>query len=174
MEIMNTEKVLERVTDLSLDLGFVEGEVTAGELHVEAVARDELVVVVAANHPLAGCGQISWNKLATLPLIMREPGSGTRKVIEERLQAVGFKLSELKIVMELGSTEAIKGAVEAGLGAAILSKWTIQREIKWGIFKQLIIENLPIYREFYLVLNNNKFHSPATQAFMQFCREHLS
>ncbi|ABB15748.1 selenium metabolism-associated LysR family transcriptional regulator [Carboxydothermus hydrogenoformans] len=174
MEIMNTEKVLERVSDLTLDLGFVEGEVTTGELHVEALARDELVVVVAANHPLAGRGRISWEELATLPLVMREPGSGTRKVIEERLQAAGFKLPELKIVMELGSTEAIKGAVEAGLGAAILSKWTVRREINWGIFKQLLIENLPIYREFYVVLNNNKFHSPATQALIQFCREHLS
>ncbi len=174
MEIMNTEKVLERVTALTLDLGFVEGEVITDELHIETLARDELVVVVAANHLLATRKQLSLEEVTALPLVMREPGSGTRQVMEERLQAVGFDPRDLNVVMELGSTEAVKGAVEAGLGAAILSKWTVRREIKWGVFKQLTIENLPIHRDFSVVLNIHKFRSPATQAFLQFCRDQLS
>jgi len=174
MEIMNTEKVLERVTALTLDLGFVEGEVITDELHIETLARDELVVVVAANHLLAARKQLSLEEVTALPLVMREPGSGTRQVMEERLQAVGFDPRDLNVVMELGSTEAVKGAVEAGLGAAILSKWTVRREIKWGVFKQLTIENLPIHRDFSVVLNIHKFRSPATQAFLQFCRDQLS
>lgn len=100
MEVMNTEKVLELVLDLTLDLGFVEGEVTNSDLQVETLTRDELVVVVSAHHPVAERNQLSLEELAGLPLVLRETGSGTRRVMEERLQRAGLNLIDLNVVME--------------------------------------------------------------------------
>lgn len=173
MEVMNTEKVLEKVLDLTLDMGLVEGAVENPELLVETIARDELVVTIAVSHPLAAHRAVTPQQLIELPLIMRETGSGTRRVLEERLAAAGFDPRELTVVMELGSTEAVKGAVEAGLGAAILSKWAVSREIKLGIFKLLTVEGVSFARNFSLVLNPKKFRSPAAQAFRRFCQERM-
>lgn len=86
-----------------------------------------------------------------MPLIMRENGSGTRRVVEDALKKNGLKLSALHIVMELDSTEAIKTAVEADLGIGFVSRWGLAREIDLGSLKIVNFENLEIKRQFQFV-----------------------
>ncbi|PLY04217.1 MAG: LysR family transcriptional regulator [Desulfuromonas sp.] len=129
LSVMNARQVEEGVRDGDLDLGLSEGIPHLGELEVSDWRPDELVVIVGTEHPWARKKSATLAKLATADWIMREPGSGTREVFEEALKAKGL---EAAVTLELGHTEAIKKAVEAGLGIGCLSRMTVQRELDNG------------------------------------------
>jgi DNA-binding transcriptional LysR family regulator len=114
-------------------------------------------------------------ELSNFPYICREEGSGTREVMLEAMQSAGGSPTSLDIVMELGSPEAVKGAVEAGMGISILSRATIEKELKLG---SLVAVNLdvPIERPFSFVHQKQKFRLRAMEKLLDFaknyCQEH--
>lgn len=167
LRIGNTEMIGGLVTSNELDLGLVEGPVTRHRLKIERFMRDELVVIVPSHHPWSDKKEISPQDLIMAQLIVREPGSGTRKVIEETLLSAGLDWGALDIEMELGSSEAIKGAVEAGLGIGIVSKWTLLKEMKLGSLVPLRIAGLPIYRNFNMIYTTSKFLPTTTEQFIK-------
>ncbi|MGG2201815.1 LysR family transcriptional regulator [Paenibacillus validus] len=132
MKVINTKQILEEVLNHQLTFGLVEAEVKHSDLHTEAVLSDELKLILPKDHPLGDFDLVPVEELMKYPFVLREQGSGTRRVMEEELTRAGYDPSSLKIVMELGSTGAVKSAVEAGLGISILSNRRLNTRLRWG------------------------------------------
>jgi len=167
VNIGNTEYVHEHARENSIDIGLVEGLVEDPQLEITKFLDDELILIVSKNHPLAGASinpeEIAV-KLKDVPFIIREEGSGTRLAVEQALERLHFNPSN---TITLGSTQAIKEAVEANLGITMLSKWTLRKELKLGSIKPIRCCN-PITRGFYLLLHKEKFQSRACAEFAKF------
>jgi LysR family transcriptional regulator, transcriptional activator of the cysJI operon len=145
----NTEHIVRAVVLQEIALGFIEGPSRSKDVREEAFLADELVLIAPTAHEWAERGNIESHELKTVPLLMRERGSGTRHVVEIALERHHLKPASLQIAMELDSTEAIKSAVEAGLGVGFLSKWAIAKDARTGkSFKIVEVKGLRIQREF--------------------------
>ena len=145
----NTEHIVEAVEKQRISLGFIEGPARSRDVKTEPFLQDELVLIVSNAHEWAERTSVSCSEIASIPLLMRERGSGTRHVIELALERQGIKRNSMHIVMELDSTEAIKSAVEAGLGIGFVSRWAIAKDLRLGnTFKIVEVEGLSIKREF--------------------------
>ncbi|MNJ67323.1 HTH-type transcriptional activator CmpR [compost metagenome] len=137
----------------------------------EPVMEDELKLVVPAGHPLAGRGKLKLKEVLSYPFVLREKGSGTRQVMEEQLEGSGIDLSELDIVMELGSTGAVKSAVEAGFGLTFLSPSSVKHELALGLLEVLEIENVTFKRQFYSIHLKSTLLPVSAVTFLTFLRE---
>jgi DNA-binding transcriptional LysR family regulator len=147
----NTEQIVEAVEEKKIELGLIEGPARSRDVKTEAFLDDELVLIVSAAHEWAERKSIPCPEIAAVPLLMRERGSGTRRVVEIALARQGVKANSLRIVMELDSTEAIKSAVEAGLGVGFVSRWAIAKDLRLdNSFRIVEVEGLRIQREFLL------------------------
>ncbi|MFZ1087554.1 MAG: LysR substrate-binding domain-containing protein [Terracidiphilus sp.] len=145
----NTEQIVESLEKQKIELGFIEGPARSREVKCEPFLEDELVLIASVAHEWAERASVSVSDLCSAPLLMRERGSGTRRVIEIALERQGLKRNRMHIVMELDSTEAIKSAVEAGLGVGFVSRWAIAKDLRLDAnFKIVEIEGLRIKREF--------------------------
>jgi DNA-binding transcriptional LysR family regulator len=145
----NTEHIVEAVEKQKIALGFIEGPARSREVKTKPFLEDELVLIASTAHEWAERISVSSSEIASIPLLMRERGSGTRHVIELALERQGVKRNSLHIVMELDSTEAIKSAVEAGLGVGFVSRWAIAKDLRLGNnFKIVEVEGLTIRRQF--------------------------
>jgi DNA-binding transcriptional LysR family regulator len=137
------------VENQKIELGFIEGPARSRKVKSEPFLEDELVLIASTAHEWAESASVSVPDLCSAPLLMRERGSGTRRVIEMALERLGIKRNLMHIVMELDSTEAIKSAVEAGLGVGFVSRWAIAKDLRLDTnFKIVAIEGLRIKREF--------------------------
>ena len=170
--VANSETVESRVAEFTLDLGFIESPSHLGALVSDFCADDELQVLCAPGHPLAQLPSIEPKQLLKHSFISREPGSGTREVTDNYLQAAGIRADSLDTVMELGSPEAIKGLVSTGLGFAIMSRATIAKEIRLG---QLVAVPLVprLMRTLSVVYPKEKFRSRLADTFIAFAKESL-
>jgi DNA-binding transcriptional LysR family regulator len=145
----NTEHIVEAVEKQEIALGFIEGPARSRQVKTEPFLEDELVLIASTAHEWAERASVSCSEIASIPLLMRERGSGTRHVIELALERQDVKRNSLQIVMELDSTEAIKSAVEAGLGIGFVSRWAIAKDLRLGnSFKIVEVEGLRIKRKF--------------------------
>jgi DNA-binding transcriptional LysR family regulator len=145
----NTEHIVEAVEKQKIALGFIEGPSRSREVKTQPFLEDELVLIASAAHEWTERSSVGCSEIATIPLLMRERGSGTRHVIELALEQGGVKRNTLRIMMELDSTEAIKSAVEAGLGIGFVSRWAIAKDMRLGNgFKIVEVEGLRIKRQF--------------------------
>jgi LysR family transcriptional regulator, transcriptional activator of the cysJI operon len=166
----NTKRVVELLNSGNIDLGLVEGEVTRQKMQVDKLIPDELLLVVPTHHPWAKKKEVSINELTKEPFILREGGSGTRQMIEKFLSVHGVSAHDLKISMVLGSTEAIKAAVENGLGVSIISRWSARKEIKYGTLSLLRIKEQKMVREFSLITNKGAVSSHAVDEFLTYIK----
>ncbi|HKO93475.1 MAG TPA: LysR family transcriptional regulator [Polyangiaceae bacterium] len=176
LEIGNTAHIREQLLEGRLDLGLTEGLVaTEGSdldsLHVEVFSEDEMLLIIAPAHPFAqsSAGSIDPRQLAGLPFILRERGSGTRDVTEDAFDRHGIRLTP---TMTLGSTEAVKNAVVAGLGAAFVSRLTVELELSSGRLRALPLQDFSIRRALSLLTPEGKPPSPAAGEFLRLLREH--
>jgi DNA-binding transcriptional LysR family regulator len=145
----NTERIVEAVQSQKIALGFIEGPSRSRDVKTEPFLEDELVLIASTAHELAERKSVSCSELTSIPLLMRERGSGTRHVIEMALERQGVKRSSLHVVMELDSTEAIKSAVEAGLGLGFVSHWAMSKDLRLDTsFRIVNVEGLRIKRAF--------------------------
>ncbi len=163
--IGNTEEMHEKALDGSIDIGLVEGDLVDPHLEITEFLQDELVFVIPKQHPMAMKNVVDNNELAENTFILREEGSGTRLAMEKALQELSFKPKKQTV---LGSTQAIKEAVEAGLGISCLSKWTLRKELQLGILKPLRMKDCNLTRGFYLIRYKGKFESKACAEFKRF------
>jgi DNA-binding transcriptional LysR family regulator len=131
---------------------------------------DEIVVVVPSKHEWVG-QQVEAPQLLKAPLILREKGSGTRRVVEAALKAAGIQMKHIRIVMELDSTEAIKSAVEAGLGVGFVSRRAIQKELKLDTLGEAHITKLSMQRTFAIIYPRGPEPRGPAGAFLHFLRE---
>ena len=165
LTIKNTPSILEDLANDVIDLALVEGLVENKDLLVEKFADDELILVCSPEH--------YWNKeiqiseLLNERMILRESGSGTRLIVENMLRENGV-LKKINGYMELGSTQAIKSAVEAGLGISILPKLTVARELELGLLKEVEIAGVTIIRNLWLVKKHKRFSKMGVTQFLDF------
>ncbi len=175
LRVSNTDGIVSMVENNVIDLGIVEGPVTNKNLLSELCRTDDLVAVVPAGHELASYADrnesVSIAKVLTFPYICREQGSGTRGVILEYLREQGLEMQMLKSCLELGSPEAIKGAVEAGMGVSILSSVSITKELKLGTLVPIPLDP-PLNREFSFVRQRQKFRVRAMEELLEFARRY--
>lgn len=169
----NSEAVQDRVAERSLDLGFIEGDSHLGSLLSELCCEDELQVVCTPSHPLASEPFALPSVLTQHPYVNREPGSGTREVIDRYLQKAGVPPESLNVVVELGSPEALKGLVATGLGFAIMSRVIVAKELQLGQLVQVPLQPRLI-RNFSVVYPKERFHSRLVAAFLAFAKEQLA
>jgi DNA-binding transcriptional LysR family regulator len=129
---------------------------------------DEEVVIVAAGHPWHGQAEVSLTELMGEPLLIRERGSGTRAALEAALDGAGLGLAAFRIVGEMGSTQAIKQAVKAGVGISVLSRLAVEEECRHGLLWCLRVKGLKVTRAFHLVTHRERSRSPLAEAFRIF------
>ncbi|AEI42422.1 selenium metabolism-associated LysR family transcriptional regulator [Paenibacillus mucilaginosus] len=171
MKVINTKQILEEVLNHQLTFGLVEAEVHHPDVHTEPVLSDELTLIVPKNHPLAGQETIGVQDLLPYPFVLREQGSGTRRVMEEELARAGCDLSSLKIVMELGSTGAVKSAVEAGLGISVISQSSVKHETALGVLVAKQVEGVSFARSFHAIYLSSTLLPISAVTFLSFLRE---
>jgi DNA-binding transcriptional LysR family regulator len=165
LDVSNRAEVLDQLVGNRIDLAIM-GQVPDG-LGLEATRfmDNPLVVIAAPDHPLARKKRISVRELATESFLVREAGSGTRGAMERFFAARGL---EIRSSMEMSSNEAIKQAVQAGLGLGILSLQTLEMELALKRLAVLKVEGFPILRHWYIVHRADKRLSPVAQAFKEF------
>jgi DNA-binding transcriptional LysR family regulator len=168
--VANSETIENKVAEHALDVGLIESVPHHPTLKVHACCDDELVMICSPDNPLAKKGVVKAKDLAVQPYVSREMGSGTREVVDQYFRDHGINPDDLHIEMELGSREAIKGAVQAGLGVAILSAATVSKEVKLGELVAIPLDP-PLQRPLSLVFSPDKFRSKLLDAFISFVEE---
>lgn len=167
----NTEQIEQQLLNKNIDLGLVEGRTHNSDIRYTPFVKDELVLVCRADHPLADRDEITLDELQSIPILLRERGSGSLEVIEHALRGVGLKLTDLTIEMQLGSTESIKSYLGSSRCMAFVSVFAVQDKLRAGILKVIDVQGLSIHREFYSIqLQGVSEGLPDT--FMRFARQH--
>ncbi len=168
LEVGNTSSIASKVANFELDIGLIEGEEYHPDLNVVPWRGDELVVFCSPSHPLAKKSQLDDTDLLEATWILREIGSGTRQTFERALHGL---LPDLHILLELQHTEAIKRAVEAGLGIACLSKISLEDAFRRGSLVPLLVPHRDLRRSFYFILHKHKYRSAGIEHWMDLCRQ---
>lgn len=168
LDVRNTEQVVDQVAHFKLDFGIIEGSFLHPDVDVIPWVDDELVVFASPNHPLAGRTDLTIDDVVDEPWILREAGSGTRQVFDANFRHC---LPNLNIRLELEHTEAIKRAVESGMGIGCISRLALRDAFARGALVPLNIRGLDLMREFSFVLHRQKFRSAGIEAFLDICRK---
>lgn len=164
LNVVNRETLLKHLNDNSTDLALMGQPPDDSPLRAQAFMDNPLVVIAATDHPLAGNTDIPLEKLLDERLIGREPGSGTRGALEQFFAEHGYTF---QAEMEMNKNEAIKHAVEAGLGLGVVSLHTVRAEIASGQLCVLDFQGFPLKRQWYLVQREGKRLSPAAATFTE-------
>lgn len=171
LDVANTQAIAKKVKNFELDLGLIEGELLDSELDVMPWKEDELIAFCAPNHPYAQTKNLSDQQILDADWILRETGSGTRQTFDWAMHGI---LPHLNVVLELQHTEAIKRAVEAGLGIGCLSKIALQDAIKRGNLIPLNIPQRNLKRHFYFILHRKKYHHAGIEQWLKLCRDQFN
>ncbi|MFC0274836.1 LysR substrate-binding domain-containing protein [Metabacillus herbersteinensis] len=169
LTIKNTPSILEDLSNDVIDLALVEGIVEDNHFVVEKFADDELVLVYPSDHPWRDRIEINIEELANERMIWRESISGTRLIVENTLREYGV-LDKIESYMEIGSTQAIKSAVEAGLGVSILPRLTVARELEQGFLQEMKMTGIDIKRNLWLVKKPQRFNRVGVSRFVEFIK----
>lgn len=176
LKIGDTSEIVAAVGEGQLELGMVGAVIERPDIIFEACLVDDLLLVTPPDSPLAGKEQVKMAELTNYPFIMRENGSGTRKTIEKALEQTGnpFQASDLSIIAEMGSTEAIRQAVKAGIGCSIISRRAVQKDVELGLMSASSLPELNLKRQFYLILPKQRRISPLAEEFRQFIQQNIT
>jgi DNA-binding transcriptional LysR family regulator len=170
MDIADTEKIFNRIADRELDVGVVGGWINNRKVDGFVWLEDDLVVIVPSDHRLATREYVELPDLLGEKWIMREKGSGTRRAIEDILNAQGIKREELDICLEAGSTGAVLAAVESGMGISIISQWALKpSESRSGL--ACIKFSSQGSRHFYIIYPHQKSRRKTVINFLDFLRK---
>src|SRR5213592_770422 len=166
--IGSSRQVTEWVEAGRVEVGVVGAPPGPKALVARELMADELVVIVPAGHAWAGRKSVTLADVKEEPLIVRERGSGSREALERALDQVNSDLSTFRVVGEMGSTQAIKQAVRASVGIALVSQRAVEDECRAGLLFCLRVKDLRVARAFYLVTHRDRSRSPLAQAFVGF------
>jgi len=166
--IGDSRQVSEWVDEGRVELAIVGARPAQRALEARELTGDELVVVVPAEHAWARRQAVTLAELQAEPMVVRERGSGSREALERALSAADTSLAAFRIVGEMGSTEAVKQGVRAGVGVALISKRAVEDECRAGLVSCVKVTTMPVARAFYLVTNRERSRSPLALAFLTF------
>lgn len=167
LHVANTEAIVGHLLRFECDLGLIEGEIAHRDLVVEPWLADELVVFCAPQHPLAQGSAADTASLARQAWILREPGSGTRSQFDRE---IGARLGRFDLRLELEHTEAIKRAVESGLGIGCLSRLALREALRRGSLVEVQTPQFDLRRHFYIARHRQRHLSAAASRLLDLCR----
>ncbi len=168
LSVHNSATIMHQLLHYELDLGLIEGSCRHPDLLVEPWVEDELVVFCAPGHPLAHGRPVDMAELAAQDWILREAGSGTRETFDQALRHFS---GELRVRLELEHTEAIKRAVESGLGVGCISRLALREAFRRGSLKPVETPGLDLRRQFQFVTHRRKHVTAGMREFIALCRQ---
>lgn len=168
LEVANTAEIVHKVANFELDIALVEGEISHPDLDISVWREDELSVFCAPTHPFAKKKKLNDADLLKAIWILRETGSGTRQTFDRAMHGL---LPDLNIMLELQHTEAIKRAVEAGLGIGCISRVALREAFSRGSLVPLAVPGRDFRRNFYFVIHRHKYRSAGIQRWLSLCLE---
>lgn len=162
--IGNTAEIADLVATHQLDIGIIEGDFNRKDMMIEELAEDEMVIVASTENKLFHQkAKIELSDLANETWVVREHGSGTRAATENFFQKAGIQPARL---MQFSSTQSIKESVASGLGITLLSKWAIQKEVKYGDLKIVPMKGFPFTRAF-SIITKSPFQTKTLEIFIE-------
>lgn len=167
LTVANTQQIVRQVSNFEIDIGLVEGEIEHPDLDVHVWRDDQLVVFCAAHHPFARKRCLTDDDLRRAEWIVREPGSGTRQTFDRAMHGL---LHDLKIVLALQHTEAIIGAVQAGVGVGCVSRIALDDAFARGTLRPCRVPHRDFRRQFFFVLHKQKYHSTGLRRWLDLCQ----
>lgn len=168
LEVHNTATIVQQIAGFELDLGLIEGGFQHPDLEAAPWLEDELVVFCAPSHPLARRGTATADELLAQPWILREIGSGTRETFDRAMRALDGRVA---VRLELEHTEAIKRAVESGLGIGCISCMALREAFRRRSLVPIATPSLDLKRRFHFLWHRRKFQTAGMKAFLDLCRE---
>jgi DNA-binding transcriptional LysR family regulator len=166
--IGDSQAVTDWVAEGRAEVGMVGARSGHRGVEFRELFPDDLALIVSAAHPWHGRKQVTIEELRGEPLLLRERGSGTRAALEAALTEAGTDLAAFRVVGEMGSTQAIKQAVKAGVGISVVSRRAVEEECRAGSVWCLRVKDLKIARSFYLATHRERSRSPLAEAFRAF------
>ena len=171
--IGDTDHIIGSILNGSLELGIVGAKAETQKIIQKKLIEDEMRLIVPADHRWAGEERVSLKRLVSEPFIIRERGSGTLKSLHQSLIDLGHSIEDLKVVAELGSTQAICQAIKTGAGISILSTMAVAEDLQAGKLNALEVDGLDLRRNFYFTRHRYRSPSPLAEAFARFLEEKL-
>lgn len=170
LQVNNTEEILEKLINGKLDFALIEGPFDRSKFRFKKFKDDELVLAVSTQNNFVKETEVSMEDILSGNLILREEGSGTRKIFENKIIELGYSLNDLNGYMEIGSISAIKSLIELNLGYSVISSETIKKELVQGTIKTVDIKDVHIFREFnFVYLQEDEL----INSFIEFCHENV-
>ena len=173
LSVFDTQTVVERVADRTLELGVVGAAPRHRGVEYEPFFRDTVVLACPPGHRFAG-RTVTLDELKEEQLIVMQDGAGVRQMIEDELRGVGMKLRDLDVRLELGLQESVTSAVRGGYGVTFISRSSIENDLAAGTLVEARVEQLQLEREILLVRAAGRAETRAARAFLEFARERLA
>jgi DNA-binding transcriptional LysR family regulator len=173
LHVADTQTVVERVADRTLELGVVGAAPRHRAVEYEPFFRDGVVLVCPGGHHLAG-RTVSLSALASENLIVMQEGAGVRQVVEDELRRAGTRLRDLNVRLELGLQESARSAARAGYGITFVSRSSVESDLAAGTLAEIRVEGLELEREIYLARAAGRSETRAARAFLELARERLA
>lgn len=171
LHVIDSREIVRGVIEGTYEVGMVGARFEEGRVHYEPFTQDELVLAVPAGHPWAGRGTVRLSELAGQSFIMRERGSGTRKVMERALDDHDVDPGSLRVVLEVTGNEAVRQSLRAGAGIAVISRRAIEDDLRCKTVTALRIHGVKLLRDFFLVTHRSRSRSPLGNAFLSFLQQ---
>ena len=172
--VADTSEIIAKTLAGRIEMGIVGARNGDKHLTQTAVMDDVLRLVIPGNHPWAQKRKVSIEAITREPFIVREQGSGTLRSLVHLLKTKGIDISDLNIIAELGSTEAVRQAIKNNIGISILSAIAVSDDIESGRLAAVDIEGLNLKRSFYLTTHKQRSISPLCRTFIEFLKEHIA
>ena len=171
--IGDTADIIKHILDGSLEMGIVGARAASPKIDQRVILSDEMGLIVPARHRWATKNRVSWKQLVKEPFILRERGSGTLTSLHQSLRNQGYAVEDLKVIAELGSTQAICQGIKKGVGVSILSTLAVAEDIQESKLSALKVDGLDLKRNFYLTWHKRRSRSPLHKAFVDFLDKKL-
>jgi DNA-binding transcriptional LysR family regulator len=167
--IADSQEVVELLLAGAIEVGVVGMQFDAERVDAYPLFHDRVIIIAHPDHPLASQGEVPWEELRTVPLLMREHGSGTRKAFEECVHGAGLRLDDWNIIGEVGSSTAVKEGVKGGIGLGIISDLAVREELTKGSIQEIKVRGQgALQRDFFAVVPKGRELSPPAQRFLDF------
>lgn len=171
--VANSETIKNHVAEHSIDLGLIDSDAAIpSTVKAEICCEDELLVICAPDHPLAKLSEVDPKMLSEYEYIAREPGSGNREAMNNYFRNAGIDAKNLKIIMELGGPEVLKGVVASGLGFGVASRPTFVKEAKLGTLVSIPLVP-PLKYPLLLIYPKERFHTRIVSTFIDLVQQRL-
>ena len=172
--IGDTEQIINDIVDYRLELAIVGAKTDLNQIKQKKLIEDEMSLIIPDHHKWADRDHVSIDMLFSEPFIIREPGSGTLKSIQNSFSEIGKDVFSLNIIAQLGSTAAVIQGIKNNVGISIFSTRAVKEELATGTLKALAIEGVDLKRNFYLTTHKDRTASPLCRAFIDFMEERFS